>query len=442
MLNAYITTMDLMQTTAGRPRILIIGGGFGGLNLAKKLSGENVEVMLIDKHNYHTFQPLLYQVAVGEIEGDAIGFPIRRIFKGQKNFTFHLAEVKKINPETNTVTADFGDIKYDYLVIATGSNTNFFGNKEIEKFTMPMKNIPEALNIRSLVIQNLEKATVTDDPVEHEALLTYVVVGGGPTGVELSGALSDTRNNVLHQDFPSLKAENVKIYLAEGKPVLLNSMSEEAQKAAKDFLTERGVKVINGVHVQTYDGETLTIDNGDVIKTRNVFWAAGVKGELPDGFPKEAIGKGGRLQTDEINKVKGFKNIFAIGDIAQVVSDKNPEGYPGVAQVAIQQGRQLAQNLIRIIKNQPTVAFKYNDKGSLATLGRNHAVADLGKLKFHGFVAWVLWLFVHLFTLAGFSNKLIVFISWATNYINKNSDNRIVVRYFDTKTMMADPISR
>lgn len=437
-----ILTMDLNQTTPGKPRILIIGGGFAGLNLAKKLDGKDVEVMMLDRHNYHTFQPLLYQVAMGEIEADAIGFPIRRIFKGQKNFTFHLCEVQKIDSATNTVATSVGDIKYDYLVIATGSNTNFFGNDQIEKYTMPMKNIPEALNIRSLIIQNLEKATVTSDPVEHDALLTFVVVGGGPTGVELSGALADTRNHVLRQDFPSIKSDQVKIYLAEGKPQLLAAMSDQAQQAAKKFLTDRGVTVFNSVHVKSYDGETLTIDNGDVIKTRNVFWAAGVRGELPEGMPKEAVGKGSRLQTDEINRVKGFQNIFAIGDISQVVTDKNPEGYPGVAQVAIQQGRQLAANLIRIIGNQPTVPFKYNDKGTLATLGRNHAVADLGKLKFQGFVAWVLWLFVHLLSLAGFSNKLIVFVSWATNYINKNSDNRLVVRYFDTKTMMTDPIAR
>ena len=435
-------SMELTKTTPGLPRVLIIGGGFGGIQLAKHLNKQKVEVIMLDKHNYHTFQPLLYQVAMGAIESDAVGFPLRKIFHRQKNFRFFLAEVKKINGTENTVTADIGDIKYDYLVVATGSNTNFFGNKEMEHFTMPMKNIPEALNIRSLVLQNLEKALVTADREEREALLTFTVVGGGATGVELAGALAEMRLHILDLDYPGLYPGDMKIYLVEGKPVLLAAMSADASAKAKQYLTEKGVIIYNDVHVKTYDGKLICIDNNLTFKTRSVFWAAGVKGEVPDGFAEDTITKGTRLKTDEINRVKGYQNVFAIGDVAAVVTPDNDKGYPGVAQVAIQQGKQLAANLLNLINNKPVKAFSYFDKGTLATVGRNQAVADIRKFKFQGFFAWVLWLFVHLLFLAGFTNKLIVFFSWAINYFTKNSDNRMIVRYFDTKTMMADPISK
>src|ERR1700759_3560497 len=286
--------MDINQTAA-RPRVVIIGGGFGGINLAKKLKNKPVEILMLDKHNYHTFQPLLYQVAMGHIEADSIAFPLRRIFTNQKNFAFNLTEVQKINPEKNTVTADIGEIPYDYLVIATGANTNFFGNKEIEHYTMPMKNVSEALNIRSFMLQNLEKAVVTKEFAEREALLTFVVVGGGPTGVELSGALAEMRNNVLCKDYPSLCEEDMKVYLVEGKPVVLGAMSSNASAAAKKGLIKMGVIIHNGVHVNSFDGTTLTIDDGTVIDTRNVFWAAGVKGEMPDGLINATIASGRRI---------------------------------------------------------------------------------------------------------------------------------------------------
>ena len=425
--------------TYNRPRVVIMGGGFGGINLAKLLKNKDVDIVMVDKHNYHTFQPLLYQVAMGAIESDAVGFPIRRTFTGQKNFSFHMAEAQKINQVSNTISTSLGDIHYDYLVVATGANTNFFGNKEIEHFTMPMKNIPEALNIRSMILQNLEKAAVTTNPVERDALLTFVVVGGGPTGVELAGSLAEMRINMLCKDYPDLKADEMKVYIAEGKPQLIAAMSEQASVKSKEFLTEMGVIIYNDVHVTSYNGYDLTIDNGVNLKTRNVFWAAGVKGEIPEGIPQEAVVKGGRIQTDEISRVKGYQNIFAIGDVAAMITTDFPNGHPGVAPVAIQQGGHLAKNIVHLIKGEPTEPFKYHDKGSLATIGRNKAVADLGKLHFQGFFAWLIWMFVHVMSLAGFSNKLVVFCNWVFNYFTKNTDNRLIIRYFDTETMMTDP---
>jgi NADH dehydrogenase len=379
---------------------------------------------------------------MGAIEADSIGFPVRRIFTNQKNFAFNLAEVKLINSEKNTVTTDIGEIAYDYLVIATGANTNFFGNKEIEHYTMPMKNISEALNIRSFMLQNLEKAVVTADQKEKDALMTFVVVGGGPTGVELSGALAEMRNKVLCKDYPSLCEEDMRVFLVEGKPVVLGAMSAAASAAAKAGLLKMGVVIYNGVHVQSYNGCTLTIDDGNVIDTRNVFWAAGVMGEMPEGLTNGTITNGKRILVDEINRVQGYQNIFAIGDVSAMITPERPNGIPGMAQGAIQTGQHLAKNLVHIINGETTVPFKYWDKGSLATVGQNKAVADIWKLHFHGFFAWLLWMFVHLMSLMGFSNKLSVLVSWASKYFVRNTDNRLIVRFFNTETRMTDPVSK
>ncbi|HEY0246237.1 MAG TPA: FAD-dependent oxidoreductase, partial [Mucilaginibacter sp.] len=312
--------MDNKQNSRTKPRVVIIGGGFAGIQLAKKLKKAPVDILMLDKHNYHTFQPLLYQVAMGAIAADSIAFPIRRIFTYQDNFSFHLAYVKQINPESNTVTTNIGDIHYDYLVVATGSNTNFFGNKEIEHFSMPMKNVPEALNLRGLVLQHLEKATVATNIEERAALMTFVVVGGGPTGVELSGALGEMRKLVLMKDYHGLSKQDMKVFLIEGKDRLLAAMSDEASKKAKQYLSANDVMIYNSVHVQSYDGLELKIDDGMMIKTRNVFWAAGVMGEVPQGIPAATIARGSRIQTDEINRVKGYENIFAIGDVSAIIS--------------------------------------------------------------------------------------------------------------------------
>lgn len=424
--------------TKKRPRVVIIGGGFGGLAVAKALRSSEVDVLLIDKHNYHTFQPLLYQVAIGAIAADSIAFPIRRIFTKCKNFSFNMAEVEKINPESNTLTTSVGTVPYDYLVIATGSETNFFGNNEIAHFAMPMKNVPEALNIRSLILQNLETALITSDKREKFALMTFVVVGGGPTGVELSGALAEMRHLILDDDYHGLSKYDMRVYLVEGQKQLLSAMSAQASEKAKEFLSERDVIIYTDARVQSYDGFYLTIDNGKTIKTRNVLWAAGVKGEMPEGLSQDKIARGNRILVDEVNRVKGYENIFAIGDVAAMITPEFPNGHPGVAPAAIQQGNTLAKNLVRIINGEPTQPFKYIDKGSLATIGRNKAVADLGKFRFQGFFAWILWGVVHILSLVGFSNKATVFFSWVVNYFTKNTDNRLVVRYFNTETRMTE----
>ncbi|WP_448698011.1 NAD(P)/FAD-dependent oxidoreductase [Mucilaginibacter sp. AW1-3] len=424
-----------LGTVTNHPRVVIIGGGFGGIELAKKLKDKPVEVLMVDKHNYHTFQPLLYQIAMGDIEADSIAFPIRKIFGGQKNFSFRMTKVEAINPEKNTLTTDIGEIAYDYVVIATGSTTNYFGNDELAKSTMPMKSIPEALNLRSLILQNIEKAIISESQEERDALLNFVVVGGGATGVELSGALAEMRNFVLTYDYPELRKEDMKVYLVEGKERLLASMSEQASKKAKDFLTELDVEVHNSVHVKSYNGHEMVIDNGKRIITRNVLWAAGVKGEVIKGIPHDVIVRGNRIQTDEFNRVKGYLNIFAIGDVAAVITPETPEGHPGVAPAAIQQGKHLAKNLLRLFDGHEPEPFKYFDKGSLATIGKNLAVADFGKLRFQGFFAWLIWGFVHLMSLVSARNRLVVLINWAGSYFSNSSGSRLIIRKFNPESV-------
>ena len=412
------------------PLVVIVGAGFGGLEAAKHLANQPVEVLMLDKHNYHVFQPLLYQVATGSLEAESIAFSIRKNFGSQKNFRFRIAEVMGVNTGTNTLDTTIGDIKYDYLVIATGSTTNFFGNKDIEHFAMPMKSIPEALNLRYMILQNLEEAVLQKTQEEREPYLTFVLVGAGPTGVELAGALAELRNHVLDKDYPELSKTQMKVYLVDFLPTVLGQMSDQASKAAKDFLTRMGVEVLLNVKVESYDGNIIKFEDGKTIRTKNVIWSAGVMGVIPKGISTENIVRGNRIKTDDISRVDGLSNVFAIGDVAAVITDETPKGHPGVAQVAIQQGKQVAKNIVHIVKGEPTAPFKYNDKGSLATIGRSKAVADLGKIKFQGFFAWLVWMFVHLISLLGFRNKVIVFINWLGSYINNNGGTRLIIRRF------------
>lgn len=427
-----------LQIKSDKPKIVIVGGGFAGIEVAKKLKNKPVEVLLLDRHNYHTFQPLLYQVATGALEAETIAFPIRRIFQGQHNFSFGLAEVSAINTEKNIVSTSIGDISYDYLVLATGAETNFFGNPQLEHFCMGMKSVPEAMNLRSMVLQSFEAALTEKDPGEKEELMTFVVVGGGPTGTELAGALAEFKNHILKKDYPRLNRCEMRVFLVESKPVVLGVMSDKAAAKAKEYLEKMGVILYNGVRVKSFDGELLEINDGRKIRTRNVLWAAGVVGQFPEGIKPENVVKGNRIQTDEINRINGYKNVFAIGDAAAVITIDNPDGHPGVAQVALQQGKHLAKNLMALINGEDTEPFKYNDKGSMATIGRNKAVADIGKLHFNGIVAWVLWCFVHVFSLVGLQNRIVVFINWLGRYFSYNGPARIIIRPFSRESMTED----
>ncbi|HTI57990.1 NAD(P)/FAD-dependent oxidoreductase [Mucilaginibacter sp.] len=416
--------------TSKYPRVVIIGGGFGGLEVAKALANKPVEVLMIDKHNYHTFQPLLYQVATGSLEAESIAFSLRKNFDDQENFRFRMAEVTSINPEKHIIDTTTGEIPYDYLVIATGSTTNFFGNKDIEHNAMPMKSIPEALNLRYLVLQNLEEAELLKTREEREPYLNFVLVGAGPTGVELAGALAELKNHILSKDYPELNKHEMKVYLADFLPKVLGPFSDEGSAAAKKFLEKMGVEVMLNAKVESYDGSVITFEGGKKIRTKNVIWSAGVMGVIPGGIDKGLVEKGNRIRVDNICRVAGYSNIFAIGDVAAMITPDTPKGHPGVAQVAIQMGKNVGKNIVRIINNEPAEPFKYFDKGSLATIGRNKAIADLGKLKFQGFFAWLIWMFVHLISLLGFRKKVVVFINWVGSYLSYNGGSRLIMRRY------------
>lgn len=418
----------------GFPKIVIIGGGFGGIELAKRLKDTAINVIMLDKHNYHTFQPLLYQVATGGLEADSIAYPLRKILNNQERFTFRMAEVKHIDPPTKKIYSSIGEIDYDYLVIATGSDTNYFGNKEIEQFAMPMKSIPEALNIRSMILQNLEEALITSNPIIKSSLLNYIIVGGGPTGVELAGALAELKKHVVPNDYPELNMNDINVYLIEGGLKLLANMSEKASAKAKHFLEAIGVQVLTNITVTSYDGLLIKLSDERELLTKNVLWAAGVKGTIPSGLDTVAITKSSRLKVNEFNQVEGHSDIFAIGDVAVQISEDYPNGLPGVAPVAIQQGKALAKNLIRLLKKENLHPFKYKNQGSMATIGRNLAVVDLGKLHFQGTFAWFVWMFVHLMSLVGFRNKVITFVNWVWSYISFDRGTRLIIRKYTRDT--------
>jgi len=413
------------------PRIVIIGGGFGGISLAKKLSKKEVQVVLLDKNNYHTFQPLLYQVSTGGLEPDSIAYPLRKVLIGYNNFYFRLAEVDNVDPHNKKVNTNIGELTYDYLVVATGSETNFFGNDEIEKNAMSMKSIPQSLNLRSLILENFEQALLTDDYHERDALMNFVIVGGGPTGVELAGALAEIKKGILPKDYPDLDTRRAQINLVQGGDCLLPGFSSQASKKAEDFLEKLGVQVWKGVRVNGYNGKTVTTKTDLKFETAAVVWAAGVKGAGIKGLDGEGVVAGGnRINVNEFNQVIGHQEIFAIGDIACMVTEDNPHGHPMVAQPAIQQGKLLGENLERLLAHKSMKPFEYNDKGSMATIGRNKAVCDINGYRFQGVFAWFVWMFVHLFFLIGFRNRMVVFINWVYNYIRFDREARLIIRPF------------
>ena len=420
--------MNIPETNL--PRVVIIGGGFGGLNLGKSLRNKGFQVVMLDKNNYHTFQPLLYQVATAGLEPDSIAYPIRKIFKAQKEFYFRMANVSEVIAEKNLVVTDIGTVSYDYLVLATGTTTNFFGMKDIEENAMTMKSVSEALDIRSWILQHFEKALLTDSKNEQEGLMTFAIVGGGPTGVELTGAFAELKNHILPSDYPDLDIRRMNIHLIEMQDEVLAPMSEQASTKALKYLEELGAKVWLKQSVESYDGKTIKFKNGKSLMASTLIWAAGVKGNTVNGVNKDALEKG-RYKVDRIGRIEGHENIFGIGDISFMETEDFPDGLPMLAPVANQQGDLLGKNLLALKNNKPTKDFSYKDLGVMATVGRNRAVVDMGKLRFQGVIAWFVWMFVHLLTLVGFRNKIITFFNWTYNYLSFDRGVRLIIRKYE-----------
>jgi NADH:ubiquinone reductase (H+-translocating) len=410
-------------------RVVIVGAGFGGLVFAQKLAKQNFQIVLIDKNNYHQFQPLFYQVAMAGLEPSSISFPLRKIFQHMPNVHIRITKVNAVDTSKQSITTDLGEISYDYLVLGLGTDTNFFGNQNMMDKAIPMKSVSEAIFLRNRVLQNLEDALTTQDPLEREGLMNMVVVGGGPTGVEVSGTLAEMKKIILPKDYPELDFNLMKIYLFESSPEVLEVMSDDASAKGKEYLEKLGVIVKNGVRIVDFDGEYAYTSTDEKIRTNNVVWAAGVKANAITGFSPEIFGRGGRIKVNEFNQVEGFKNIFALGDLALMTVDADfPNGHPQMAQPAIQQGKLLAQNLTKIINNQSPKPFKYKDLGSMATIGRHLAVVDLPFWKFQGTFAWYVWMFVHLMSILGVKNKILIFINWLWNYITYDQSLRLIIK--------------
>ena len=409
-------------------RAVIVGAGFGGLQLAKKLHRDKFQVVLIDKNNYHTFQPLLYQVATAGLEPDSIAHSIRTIIKKTKNFYFRLAQVHRIDPKSKKIYSNIGDLFYDYLIISTGSKTNFFGNSNIERYSLPMKSILEALDLRSLILQNFETALLTNDLKERERLMTFAIAGGGPTGVELAGALSELKKFILPRDYPDLDISRMNIHLIQATSFLLDGMSRSSAKAALSYLKKFGVNIWLNCPVKDYDGQIIYMGNGEKIESANLIWAAGVKAASIDGIKVNFTDRG-RLLVDPFNKVEDYDEIFAIGDVAAMKNDKRfPNSHPMTAQPAIQQGVNLAKNLNLLAEGKKMKPFRYLDLGSMATIGRNKAVCDLPWFQFKGFFAWLIWMFIHLVNLIGFRNRMVALTNWIIQYFQYNKSVRLIIR--------------
>ena len=409
-------------------RLIIVGGGFAGLKLATKLSGSNYQVVLIDRNNFHQFQPLLYQVATSGLEPSTISFPLRKIFQKSKNVIIRIAEVTAIDREKKEILTNLGSISYDYLVIAVGAGTNFFGMNHIREKAIPMKSVAEALSLRNTLLQNLEDALNMQSADDLEGLMNIVVVGGGPTGVEISGTLAEMKRSVLPKDYPELNFSNMQIFLLEAGSKLLNGMTEQSSAKAMQYLEKLGVKIWLNSQVSDFDGKIVTIHNGKEIRTNTLVWAAGVTGNRIEGLPEEAIKRGNRIKVDRFNRVEGCEGIFALGDIAFMQEDAYPNGHPQMAQPAIQQALLLSRNIKRIEKGENPKPYSYFNKGAMATIGRNLAVVDLPFLSFHGFLAWLVWMFVHLMAIVGVKNRLMIFINWFWNYITYDQSLRLIIK--------------
>ena len=412
--------------------IVIIGGGFAGINLAKELLNQKgIQVTLVDKNNYNFFPPLIYQVATAFLEPSSISYPFRKFFAGKKNLQFRLGELLKVVPSENKIILNNGELSYDHLVFATGAETSYFGMENVKKNAIPMKTLNDAIEMRNTILKNLEKAAICKDIRKRRKLLTIVVAGGGPTGVEVSGMFAEMRKSIFLKEYPELATSASNIYLVDGANALLTPMSKESQEDTYKALTDLGVVVKLNTMVVDYIDDTVHFSNGETIQTKNLIWAAGVSAKTFEGIPVESYGRGKRMATDAFNKVNGTENIYAIGDTCIQLTDESfPAGHPQVAQVAIQQGINLAHNFKLINQNKQQRPFKYSDKGSMAIIGKNKAVVDLPKPKMHfkGFFAWMIWLFIHLISLIAYRNRVKTFYNWMIAYFSKDQSLRMIIR--------------
>ncbi len=411
-----------------QPRIVIAGAGFAGITLAKRISTQDYQVVIIDRNNFHQFQPLLYQVAMSGIEPSSIAFPLRRLFRQKKNVHIRIAEIESVHPDTKFLMTNEGRVNYDILILATGVTTNYYGNSEIEKNTYSLKSVSDALYLRNALLGDLEKALTIRETDIRQGYLDIVIVGGGPTGVELAGSLAEFKKYILTKEYPELDASEMQIHLVQGDKELLNNFSDKASIKSRKYLEELGVDVLTDVRVNNYDGNEISLSNGRKLYARKVIWAAGITGKRFAGIPETSYTRDHRLKTDTYNRVVGIENVFAVGDAAYM-DEGIYKGHPQVAQPAIQQARLLSNNLNGLIKGKPMKPFHYKDLGSLATIGRNKAVADLPYLKTQGFIAWLLWLFVHLKSILGVKNKIFVFFNWVWSYITMDQSLRIMIRH-------------
>lgn len=409
------------------PRVVVIGCGFAGIQFVKKINTKHYQVVLIDQNNYHTFQPLLYQVATSGLEPDSIAHPIRKVFRNKKRFHFRLAEVKNVDVDQKQVETNIGTLNFDYCVIATGADSNYFGIESVEQNAMPMKSLTEALNLRSKILQNFEEALKVDNIKERERLMNIVIVGAGPTGVELAGALSELKNKILPKDFPDLDLRTMQVNLVEASDQVLAPMSDKSSKNAEKFLRKMGVNVWLNTQVKSYDGKTV-VTNKESFESDTVIWSAGVAGAPPTIKEDLIAPKMNRIKVNEYGQVINYKHIYALGDVALFEQKNDGRGFPMLGSVAMQQGVFLGKHFNRMVKNKKPKTFEYKDKGTMATIGRNKAVADLAKMHFKGIMAWFIWMFVHLMLLVGFRNRVIVFINWTWNYFKYNNGNRLIVR--------------
>lgn len=409
-----------------KKKVIVVGGGFAGIQFIKTLDEKLFDVLLIDKVNHHQFQPLFYQVATSQLEPSSISFPLRNIFKRKSNVQIRLATVLSIDKTKNSITTSIGNFDYDYLIIAIGCETNFFGNEIIKDNSLTLKSTYDAITIRNHILQTFE-TIISASEEEKESLFNFVIVGAGPTGVEMAGAFAEIKEDVLPQDYQGIDFSRLNIFLIEGTKNTLNSMSNTAQVASKDYLQKMGVTIFTETFVKNYERNILTLNTGETIKTKTVIWAAGVTGNKIEGLNPEIITPTNRLKVSRINKVFDGENIFALGDIAYMETPLYPKSHPQVANVAINQAKLLAKNLYRLEKNKSTTNFEYKDLGSMATIGRNKAVVDLPFIHFKGYFAWLVWIFVHLMLILSVKNKLIIFINWAWAYITKDTSLALIL---------------